>query len=144
MIPISDVRKRLVQRIDQAKRTAAEHRDRVALAERDYEQFLEAIAIPVLRMVQSVLTAEGYRFSISTPTGCVRLVREGAGDDAIEIELETNARTPVVIGRATFTRGRRVETVERPLGDAKAVADLGAEEVLAFVLSQIDPFVERG
>ncbi len=143
MIPISEVRKRLVQRIEQAKRSSVERRAGLASAEQDYERFLSHMAIPVLSMVQSVLQAEGHRFSVSTPAGRVRLVPDGPRDDGIEIALETNAHPPVVIGRATYTRGRRVATIERPLRDDTSIAELDDEDVLAFVLAEIGPFVDR-
>ena len=43
---ISDVRKRVLETIDRAKRTAAERRTRTDEAAREYDVFLERLAVP--------------------------------------------------------------------------------------------------
>ena len=48
-------------------RTAARRRERVAEAQRAYEQFLTEIAIPVSRQLANAMKAEGYAFTVFTP-----------------------------------------------------------------------------
>ena len=140
---VSDVRRRLRAVIDAARRAAQERRTRSDLAARDYEQFLRERAVPVVHTLASALVADGYRFTVHTPADGVRLASESRPDDFIELFLDTSADPPVVSGRIKRGRGRRLITAERPLKEAGAVADLTEEDVLAFLLSEIAPFVER-
>ena len=48
-----------------------------------------------------------------------------------------------MIGHASRWRGRRVIESETPLGHGGAVRDITEEDVLAFVLKELEPFVER-
>ena len=49
-------------------------------------------------------------------------------------------RRPHVVGHTSRSRGRRVVESERELGDP---ATLTEEDVLAFLLKELEPFVER-
>ena len=71
---ISDVRRRLTQTIERAKREAAERRARHDEAARDYAAFLERVAVPVFRQVANVLKTQGYAFRVFTPSDSVRLM----------------------------------------------------------------------
>lgn len=142
MLEISEVRKRLLQAVARARQDAAARRAEADAAERDYARFLDEVAGPVVRQFAGALKAEGYPFQIATPAGVVRLVSERSHEDFIEIALDASDR-PVVVGRTSRGRGRRVVTEERPLGDRAAIAELGEEDVLAFLLAAIQPFVAR-
>jgi hypothetical protein len=48
----------------------------------------------------------------------------------------------MVMGHTSRARGRRVVESERPVAE-KAVGDLTDEDVLEFLLKEIEPFVER-
>jgi hypothetical protein len=139
---ISEVRRRLRGAVEGARRDAAARHQRSDAAQRDYESFLADRATPTFRLLASALAGEGHRFKMFTPAGSVRLVSERASDDFIEIELDTTQDPPRVLGRSSRGRGRRNVTTERPLRDA-AVADLTAEDVLEFLLSEIAPLIER-
>ncbi len=139
---VSDVRRRVRQAIERAKREAAERRAANEAAGRDYERFLTAVAEPVFRVFAGAVRAEGYTFQIATPADGLRLESERARDDSIELALDTSG-TPTVVGRVSRARGRRVITAERPLREGAAVAELTEEDVLQFLLSEIGPFVER-
>ena len=91
----------------------------------------------------SALVAEGHRFKIFTPVGSVRLVSESSGEDYIEIALDTSADPPVVIGRTSRARGRRPTASEYPIKEDVPIEDLTDEDVLAFLLKQLTPFLER-
>jgi hypothetical protein len=139
---ISEVRKRVVQTIERAKRAAAERRARTNEAARAYEEFLEGVAVPLFRQIANVLRAEGYLFSVSTPGGSVRLTSDRTAEDYLELALDTARNEPTVIGHSSRRWGRRVVESERPVADG-AVRDLTEEDLLRFVLAELERFVER-
>src|SRR5437762_9618771 len=95
---IADVRRRLLHTIERAKRQAAERRARTDLASRAFDRFLETIAVPLFRQVASSLRADGYLFSVFTPSGSVRLMSDRGAEDYIEVSLDTSDHVPRVIG----------------------------------------------
>ena len=140
---ISDVRKRVLETIDRAKRTAVERRTRRDEAAREYDVFLERIAVPLFRQLAGALRAEGYPFTVFTPGGSVRLMSDRSGDDYIELLLDATGDEPRVIGHASRGRGSRVLQSERPIVDHGPVRNLDEEDVLRFVMNELAPFVER-
>jgi hypothetical protein len=143
MIPISELRKRLLTTIENARRDATERRRRMAASEGEYERFLADIAVPVFRMFAGALRAEGYLFNMETPAGTVRLVSEKSEDDYLEIALDTSREAPTVVGRSSYRLGRRLTERERPVREEAAVPELIDEDVVAFVLEELKPFVEK-
>jgi hypothetical protein len=142
-VEISELRRRLRSALDQARSNAAARRERTAAAAQQYEQFLSGIAIPVVQQFASVLNGEGHHFSIATPAGSVRLSAAGSAEDYIEIALDTTADPPEVIGRTNRGRGRRMINSERPVRERTAVDELNEEDVVAFLLTEIVPFIAR-
>ena len=142
-IETSELRRRLRTAIDQARSNAAARRARSDAAARDYEKFLEAIAVPVLQQFANVLSAEGHHFNIATPAGSVRLTSARASEDYIEIALDTTEDPPEVVGRTSRGRGRRMIATERAVRERTAIAELNEEDVTAFLLAEIVPFVAR-
>jgi hypothetical protein len=140
---ISDVRKRLRQTIDKAKRDAAERRVRADAAQKAYEEFLETIATPVFRQCATALRAEGHLFVVNTPAGGLRLASERSGEDFIELALDTAADPPAVIARVSRGRGHRVISMERPIREGAPVERLSEEDVLGFLAGEIVAFVVR-
>jgi hypothetical protein len=140
---IADVRRRLRGAIDHARREAAERRARVDAAERDYEAFLRDRAIPVFHDFANALSGEGHPFKVSTPARSVRLEAARSREEFIELELDTEHDPPQVIGRSSRGRGRRMVTSERPVRSLAAINELTEEDVLAFLVSEIVPLVER-
>jgi hypothetical protein len=143
MIPISELRKRLRITIENARRDAAERRSRMAASDAEYERFLNDIAVPVFRMFAGALRAEGLLFNLETPAGTVRLVSERSEDDYVEIALDTSRDVPVVVGRSSYRLGRRLTERERPVREEASVSELIDEDVVAFVLEELKPFVEK-
>jgi hypothetical protein len=139
---ISDVRRRVTATIEAAKRRAAERRARNDESARDFGVFLERIAVPVFRQVANVLRAEGYAFRVFTPSGSVRLMSEARSEDYIEMSLDATGETPVVTALTSLGRGRRVIESERPVGTGP-IRDLTEDDVLAFLLTELGPFVDR-
>ena len=138
----STVRRRVIEIIERAKRAAAERRARGDEANRTYEEFLQHIAVPLVRQVAGALKASGYSFGVSTPAGAVRLMSDKASQDYIELSLDTSGERPVVMARVSRARGRRVVETERPLADAP-IDHLTEEQVLEFLVMELAPFVER-
>jgi hypothetical protein len=139
---ISEVRRRVGEAIERARRTAAERRARADEAAREYSTFLDHIAVPLFRQVANVLKAQGYPFSVFTPSGSVRLMSEKSSEDYIELTLDTTGDEPQVIGHSSRARGRRVVETERPVGDGP-VRNLTEEQALGFLLKELEPFVEK-
>jgi hypothetical protein len=139
---ISDIRKRVLETIEYAKKTAAQRRTRTDEAGRDYDVFLERIAVPLFRQVANVLRAEGHLFNVFTPGGSVRLMSDRVTEDYIELTLDTTGDEPRVTGHTSRSRGRRVMETERPIA-ARTPAQLTEDDVLAFVLRELEPLVDR-
>ena len=143
MIEVSEIRKRLLQTLDQVKRASAERRVRADVAARAYDAFLADIATPVFRMFAGALKAEGYPFNVFTPAGGLRLMSERSGDDFIELFLDTAADPPVVAVRVKRGRGGRLVTAERPVKENAAIDDVSDEDVVRCLLAEIPGFVVR-
>ena len=86
--------------------------------------FLEEIATPTTRMLANVLKAEGYLFTVSTPSGGLRLASDRTRDDYVEFALDGSGDQPVVVGRIRHTRGSRTLEDERPIKPGAAPEDL--------------------
>lgn len=142
MAEIADIRRRVRQRIEDARRRAAERRTQVDTAEREFTEFL-AVATPLFRQFAQALTAEGYPFSVNSPAGQLRLVSERSRNDYIEIELDTLLDPPQAIGRANRTHGTRTLTSERPVRPGTEVHELTEADVLDYLTAEIGAFVER-
>jgi len=140
---ISDIRKRLRQTLDQAKRASTERRARGDEAGRAYQTFLARVATPVFQMFATVLRAEGYAYQVFTPAGGLRLMSERSSDDFIELALDTTVDPPIAIARINRGRGRRILSTERPLREGVPIESLTEEDVLAMLLAEIVPLVER-
>ena len=138
----SIVRRRVIATIERAKRAAAERRARGDETARAYGEFLQHVAIPLVRQVAGALKASGYLFVVSTPAGAVRLTSEKTSEDYIELSLDTSGNQPVVMARISRARGRGVVETERPLAEA-SIGDLTEEQVLEFLVMELAPFVER-
>jgi hypothetical protein len=140
---VSEIRRRLRASIEAAKRDAQDRRGRSDRAARAYEQFLSERAVPLFQTVASALVAEGHRFKVFTPADSVRLISESSGEDYIELALDTTADPPVVIGRTSRGRGRRQIASEYAVQEDVPIENLTDEDVLAFLLRLLTPFLER-
>jgi hypothetical protein len=137
---ISFVRKRLTETIERAKKQAAERRGRNDKAAADFELFLQKIAVPLFRQVANALKADGYAFTVFTPSGSVRLMSDRSSDDFIDLALDTGDDPPRVMGHVSRARGRRVIDAERAIGAVDAITE---EQLLDFLLKELEAFVER-
>ncbi|HEU5257060.1 MAG TPA: hypothetical protein VFU28_13790 [Vicinamibacterales bacterium] len=140
---VSEVRRQLKLAIDRAKARAQQKRQNVAEAERAYAAFLEDVATPTTRMLANALKAEGYLFTVSTPSGGLRLASDRGRDDYIELALDASGDTPTVVGRVRHTRGSRTLEDERPIKPGAALQDVTQADVLSFLVNALDPWLER-
>jgi hypothetical protein len=140
---ISDIRRRLRQALDQAKKATAERRTRADQTAVAYAAFLRDIGTPVFRMFANVAKAESYPCTVFTPAEGVRLVSERHGEDFIELWLDTSLDPPKIATRVSRVRGRNVMAVEGLLRPESPINSLTDEDVLAFLLENIGALVER-
>jgi hypothetical protein len=129
--------------MDRAKARAQQKRNDAAEAERAYAGFLEQVATPIIRMLANALKAEGYPFTVSTPSGGLRLASDRGRDDYIELALDASGDKPTVVGRVRHTRGSRTLEDERPIKPGAAPQDLTEADVLSFLVNALDPWLER-
>ena len=139
----SDIRRRLRQALEEAKKATAERRGRADLAATAYASFLANIATPVFRMVANAARGDGHLFTVFTPADAIRLVSERQGEDFIEVWLDTSLDPPQVATRVNRVRGRNVTTSEGLLRADAPLYALTEEDVLAFLLANIGLLVER-
>ena len=140
---VSEVRRQLKHAIERARTRAQQRRHRTAEAERAYAAFLEQVATPTARMLANALKAEGYPFTVSTPSGGLRLASDRSRDDYVEFVLDSASDRPTVVGRIRRTRGSRTTEDERPVKAGVELEELSDSDVLAFLVDALDPWLER-
>lgn len=141
---VSELRKRILRALDDARRESSDRRREVDAAAKAYERFLAGVAVPLVRQAATVLRAEGHGFIANTPAGGVRLVSERSPETYLEFELSTSGPHPVVIGRVSLARGRDgVVVEERAIATGEAIAELGDDAVTAFLVAEIPKLVLR-
>jgi hypothetical protein len=138
----SDVRKKVHETIERARRRAAERRAHGDEAARDFDAFLERVAVPLVRQVANVLKADGYHFTVFTPAASVKLMSDRRAEDYIELTLDASGDSARVVGHTSRLRGRSVIEAERPVGDGKP-GSISEEQLLDFLMKELEPFVER-
>jgi hypothetical protein len=143
MIEVSEIRRRLLQTLEQGKRAGVERRARLDAASRAYETFVLEIATPVFRMFAASLKAEGHAFTVFTPAGGLRLSSDRSAEDFIELFLDIEADPPQAAARVSRGRGRRLVTTERPIREGTTVEAVTDEDVVRFLLAEAPAFVER-
>lgn len=141
---VSELRKRILRAIEDAKKDLSERRLVLDAAGKAYEAFLDATAVPLLRQAANVLKASGQVFDVHTPAGSVRLVAERSPQTFLEIDLDVSGPEPEVIGRVSLTRGRHGLVVEeRPIARGRAVGKLTEEDLTAFLVTEIPKLVVK-
>ena len=68
---------------------------------------------------------------------------ERAAADFIELSLDTERDTPAVVLLSSRGRGRRVIATERMLREGPQIAELSEEDIVAALLDELLPFIER-
>ena len=139
---IANVKRRVMETIERARRAAADRRTLTDEAAKEYDVFLERIAVPIFRQIANVLRAQNYPFTVFTPAGSVRLMSDRAAEDYVELVLDTTGSQPTVVGHASRLRGRHITELERPLRPGP-IRELTEDDVLGFVLKELEPLVEK-
>lgn len=140
---VSQVRRRVHETLERARRTSAERRTAVDAAGRAWDRVREEIAVPLARQVAQVLRVEGYAFQVFTPGDVVRLSSEKSGEDFVELAIDAIDRRPSLIARIRRVRGRDVLADERLLAEGPAIEQLDEDRVLGFLLDALAVLVER-
>jgi hypothetical protein len=142
----SAVRQAVRSLIHHMKRPAADRRENRRVqtdqATRQYGIFLDRIAVPLFKQVANVLRTEGYPFDVFTPHGSVRLMSERGSDNYIEVTLDTTGVAPKLLGRVSHSRSGNVSQTELVLNATTDIESLTEEDLLGFVLAELEPFVE--
>jgi len=142
-VEVSLVRNRLNRAIDAARERGQQKRLQSAAAERAYESFLKDVATPIARQLANALKAEGYPFTVFTPGGGLRLASDRGRDDYIEFAFDGDADPPQAVARVSYTRGSRTVSDERPVRAGATPDGLSEEDVLAFLLNALEPWLAR-
>lgn len=142
---VSELRKRILRSLDEARREASERRITVDDARKAYDRFLAEIAVPLLRQSAAVLNATRETFIVHTPAESARLSSETAPETYLEIELDATRPQPEVLGRVSVARGgRRGQVIEeRLIAPGKPVDQLTEEDVSQFLVTEIPKLIVR-
>lgn len=142
---VSELRKRILRAIDDARRDASARRVVVDEAAQAYTRFLTEIAVPLLRQAAMVLNASEVTFAVHTPAGSVRLASERSPETYLELELDAERPHPEVIGRVSLARGGRSGQIveERSVAAGKSVGQITEEDVSAFLVAEIPKLVVK-
>ena len=141
MADVALIRKRLRSEMEQARRAAAERRDRAKAATRAYETFLEAVAVPAFRQLVTVLRAEGVPFEVQTPSDGVRLVSERNRDDGIALALDTAQDPPNVLLTTTRAWGGRLVRSERSVKERTSIDHITEDDLLDRLFEELRPWL---
>ena len=75
-----EIGRRIRRTLVDAKAKAVERREQTTVAEVEGQQVMRRIVIPVMKTIASVLSAEGYRCSVSPPPESARLSLDSPRD----------------------------------------------------------------
>jgi hypothetical protein len=139
----ADVRKRIKDTIDRARRQAVDRRTRNAEANVAYERFLTGLVVPLFHQVAGALKAEGYPFIVNTPGGAARLASERWPEDFIEVHLDTSGARPQVVARVERVKGRETIAEDRPIKPGALLEHLSEQDVLDVLAEALSMFVEK-
>lgn len=141
---VSELRKRILRAIDEARKDASVRRTVVDESVKAYGEFLANVAVPLLRQAATVLNSSGPAFVVHTPAESVRLAAEHSPETFVEIALDSSKPEPEVVGRVSLARGRHGQIIEeRSIAPEKPIARLTDEDVSAFLLVAIPRLVVR-
>lgn len=141
---VSDLRKRILRAVDDARKDAAARRVLVDESTKAYGEFLGGVAVPMLRQAATVLSAAGAGFAVETPAGTARLASQSAAETYLEVALDTSGSEPEVVGRISLARGRQGLVVEeRVIAPGKPVAKITEEDFASYLVSAAPRLIVR-
>jgi hypothetical protein len=142
-LEISQVRKRIQAAMTTARDRAKLRRQKADEAEQAYQKFLDQLAAPLARQVVNALRAEGYSFTVSTPSRGLRVALDAGRDDYIDFALNAETDEPHVVGRIRRTRGSRTIDEERPVKPGAGPDSVTEDDLLEFLVRALEPWLER-
>lgn len=141
---VSDLRKRILRALDEARQDATFRRTVVDEATQAYATFLQTLGVPLLKQAVQVLRAEGHTFTLNTPADGAQLVSSNSPNTFLEFVFQTSGPVPQVVGRVSLEHGRQSRVVEeRPIGDGKPIAEITEDEVAQFLVAEIPKLILR-
>jgi hypothetical protein len=141
---VSDLRKRILRALDDARKDASSRRGVLDEATQAYATFLETLAVPLLKQAVQVLRGEKHTFTLNTPADGARLVSEATPNTFLEFAFDASGVVPQVIGRVSLAHGRQGRVVEeRPIGAGKPIADITEDDVAQFLVTEIPKLILR-
>lgn len=140
---ISVVRQRYLLASTRARERAQQRRAGADAAAQTYAAFVRDVATPLLRQLANVLKVENYFFTVFTPGDGLKLALDSSRDDYVEFALDTSGERAEVVLRVSRTRGSRTFVDERPIKAGALPEDLTDEDVLAALLTALEPWLER-
>jgi hypothetical protein len=139
---VSELRKRILRAIDEARKDAEGRRTVVDESGKAFRRFLDGTAVPLMRQAATVLNAAGHSFLVHTPSESVRLASEKSPQTFLEIELDVSGSAPEVVGRVSVTRGRQGLVIEeRPIAAGRHVDAVTEEDLSAFLVAELPKLV---
>lgn len=143
-VDVSDLRKRILRALDDARKDASFRRTVVDDATQAYATFLQTLGVPLLKQAMQVLRAEQHNFTLNTPADGARLASEASPNTFLEFAFDPSGETPQVIGRVSLAHGRQGRVVEeRPIADGKPIAELSEDDVAKFLVTEIPKLIVR-
>jgi hypothetical protein len=140
---VSELRKRIIRALEEARSVAGSRRGVVDAARRDYTAFLETVAVPLLRQAATVLKAQGHPFTLETPAETARIVADGAPQTFLELSLQIDGDDPRVMGRVSVSRGRQGLVIEeRPLATVP-ISEITENHVADFLVREIPTLIVK-
>ena len=144
LMDVSDLRKRILVALDEARKQSVDRRKTVDEAGAAYETFLATIATPLMKQAMNVLKGEGQPFIVHTPAGSVRLASESSPQTFLEFELDSSGAIPQVIGRTSIPYGRERHVVEeKPIVAGQGPAEITEDDVARYLVAEIPKLVMR-
>ncbi|ODS52323.1 MAG: hypothetical protein ABS36_17145 [Acidobacteria bacterium SCN 69-37] len=141
---VSELRKRIVRAVDDARKDAAARRVLIDQSVKAYDLFLADIAVPMLKQAASIVNAGGGTFVVNTPADTVRLSAQHAAETYLEIALDRSGIEPEVVGRVSLARGRQGVIVdERPIAQGRPVAQLTEDDLAAYLVTAVPKLVVK-
>jgi len=142
-VEVSELRKRILRALEDAKKDAVARRQLVDEATALYRTFLDTTAVPLMRQAALVLNATGPTFTVHTPAGSVRLQADKSPQTFVELVLDTSRQEVVVLGRTSVMHGRDVQVVERPLASGQSATTVTEADLAEFLVAEIPRLVVR-
>jgi len=140
---VSELRKRILRAVDDARKDAAARRTLVDESVKAYDAYLTDVVVPMLRQAATIVNANGGTFVVNTPAETARLSAPHA-DTYLEIALDRSGTEPEVVGRVSLARGRQGVVVdERPIAAGKPVEKLTEDDLAAYLVTAVPKLIVK-